>query len=89
MVDKSDSIIKETLEISMSQFVTLNEVVGRGHNIKYKPHVFTEQGIYMLMTVLKADLAYSQIYEQAQKSIYVVDNYIGVKKYFSYIVKVT
>lgn len=27
----------------------------------------------------KADLAYSQIYEQAQKSIYVVDNYIGVK----------
>lgn len=89
MVDKTESNVKETLEISRSQFVTLNEGVGRGHNIKYKPHVFTEQGIYMLMTVLKADLAYSQIYERAQKSIYVVDNYIGVKKYFSYIVKVT
>ena len=57
----------------------MNEEVGRGHNIKYNPHVFTEQGIYMLMTVLKGDLAYSQIYEQAQKSIFVIDNYISIK----------
>ena len=32
----------------------------RGFNIKYNPYVFTEQGIYMLMTVLKGDLAVRQ-----------------------------
>ena len=33
---------------------------GRGSNIKYNPYAFTEQGIYMLMTVLKGDLAVDQ-----------------------------
>lgn len=33
---------------------------GRGSNIKYKPYVFTEQGIYMLMTVLRGELAVKQ-----------------------------
>lgn len=37
---------------------TLNK--GRGSNIKYAPYAFTEQGIYMLMTVLKSDLAVTQ-----------------------------
>ena len=32
----------------------------RGSNIKYNPFAFTEQGIYMLMTVLKGDLAIRQ-----------------------------
>ena len=32
----------------------------RGSNIKYFPYAFTEQGIYMLMTVLKGDLAIRQ-----------------------------
>lgn len=50
---------------------------------RYLPYAFTEQGIYMLMTVLKGDLATKQskalIYTQAQHSIYIVDNYIGIK----------
>ena len=33
---------------------------GRGSNIKYNPYAFTEQGIYMLMTVLKGELAIRQ-----------------------------
>ena len=33
---------------------------GRGQNFKYLPYAFTEQGIYMLMTVLKGDLATRQ-----------------------------
>ena len=33
---------------------------GRGSNIKYKPYAFTEQGIYMLMTVLRGDMAVQQ-----------------------------
>ena len=43
---------------SRSQIVTLN--TGRGSNIKYLPYAFTEQGIYMLMTVLKGELATKQ-----------------------------
>ena len=32
----------------------------REFHIKYKPYVFTEQGVYMLMTVLHGDLAIKQ-----------------------------
>ena len=47
-------------ELSGSHFATLNKAQGRGSNIKYKPYAFTEQGIYMLMTVLKGELAVKQ-----------------------------
>ncbi|RIY26592.1 DNA-binding protein, partial [Bifidobacteriaceae bacterium WP021] len=47
-------------ERSRSHFATLNKAQGRGSNIKYKPYVFTEQGIYMLMTVLRGELAVKQ-----------------------------
>lgn len=50
----------EVDELSRSQNVTLNRGTGRGSNIKYKPYVFTEQGIYMLMTVLRGELAVKQ-----------------------------
>ena len=39
---------------------TLNRGGGRGKHVKYNPYVFTEQGIYMLMTVLRGDLATKQ-----------------------------
>jgi hypothetical protein len=48
-------------EFSKSQFVTLNEKGDkRGTNIKKMPYAFTEQGIYMLATVLKGKLAEQQ-----------------------------
>ena len=47
-------------ELSRCKNFTLNRGVGRGSNIKYLPYVFTEQGIYMLMTVLKGELAVKQ-----------------------------
>ena len=111
-----------------SQFATLNiNENKRGMHIKKMPYVFTEQGIYMLATVLKgelaeqqsifimrafkemrhyirqnsqfvtqsemnlvtakvselsvqmADVAYIDIYQQAIKSIYVVDDYMNTK----------
>ena len=34
--------------------------MGRDSNIKYKPYVFTEQGVYMLMIVLRGELAIKQ-----------------------------
>ena len=41
-----------------SNFSTLeNENIGRGHYRKYLPRVFTEQGIAMLATILKGDVA--------------------------------
>ena len=49
---------EELHELSRSKISTLNK--GRGSNIKYAPYAFTEQGIYMLMTVLKGDLAVTQ-----------------------------
>lgn len=112
-----------------SQFATLNiNENKRGMHIKKMPYVFTEQGIYMLATILKgeladvvdrqkqteksmeeirksidvmnenfitekdfknfviykgqkfeADVAYIDIYQQATKSIYVVDDYMNTK----------
>ena len=52
---------EEELEnLSRSQNVTLNNGNGRGSNIKYLPWAFSQSGIYMLMTVLKGDLAIQQ-----------------------------
>ena len=48
-------------DFSKSQFATLN-VNGdkRGTNVKKLPYAFTEQGIYMLATVLRGELAEQQ-----------------------------
>jgi len=40
---------------SRSKILTLNE--GRSSNIKYRPKTFTEQGLYMLATILKSPRA--------------------------------
>lgn len=47
-------------ELSRCKNCTLNKNVRRGSNIKYMPYAFTEQGIYMLMTVLKGEMAIRQ-----------------------------
>jgi len=49
---------KECECISRFQFGTLNKVGdNRGNNFKYLPHVFIEQGVAMLATVLRTDNA--------------------------------
>jgi len=45
--------LAETEELSRSQFVILK----RGHNIKYLPSAFTENGVAMLSSILKSDRA--------------------------------
>ena len=51
----------ESEKVLRCQNVTLNKRGDkRGYNIKYLPYAFTEQGIYMLMTVLKGELAVKQ-----------------------------
>lgn len=45
-----------------SQIATLNDSGNkRGLHIKKMPYVFTEQGIYMLATVLKGELAHNKV----------------------------
>lgn len=64
---------------SRSNFLTLKND-NRGSNIKYLPYAFTEQGIYMLMTVLKGELAVrqSRMLVMAFKAMkdYIVENKI-------------
>lgn len=51
----------ESEESLWSKILTLNKSGNlRGQHIKYLPYAFTEQGIYMLMTVLKGELAVKQ-----------------------------
>ena len=58
-----------------SQFATLNGSKNkRGMHIKKMPYAFTEQGIYMLATVLKGDLA-------EQQSIYIMRAFKEMRHY--------
>ena len=64
---------------------------GQGGGRRTLPYAFTEQGIYMLATVLRGELAEQQsifimrafremrYYMQATTSIYVVDDYMNTK----------
>ena len=77
---------EELNEISRSQNATLKKKVGRGSNIKYNPYAFTEQGIYMLMTVLKGELAVKQskalirMFKQMKDFIIENQDFIGSKE---------
>ena len=50
----------EVMELSRSKFLTSMQVKGVKGGRSYFPYAFTEQGIYMLMTVLRGDLAIKQ-----------------------------
>ncbi|MBO4532244.1 MAG: ORF6N domain-containing protein [Treponema sp.] len=50
----------EVTELSRSKFLTSIQTKGIKGGRTYNPYAFTEQGIYMLMTVLKGNLAVTQ-----------------------------
>ena len=64
---------KKLLDSSRSQFVTL-ENTGRGSNVKYKPFVFTEQGVAMLSSVLRSETA-------IQANIAIMRAFVRVREY--------
>ncbi|MBR5097405.1 MAG: ORF6N domain-containing protein [Treponema sp.] len=65
----------ESIASSRSQIVTLNKSNNkRGHNIKYLPYAFTEQGCAMLSSVLKSDIA-------VQVSIQIMDAFVTMRKF--------
>ena len=78
---------EEVAQLSRCKNFTLNRGTGRGKNVKYNPYVFTEQGIYMLMTVLRGDLAIKQsralIRTFKQMKDYIIENQdlIGEREY--------
>ena len=67
--------IEETINYSRSKFSTLN--VKRGLNIKYGARVFTEQGVYMLATILKSKVA-------TLVSIRIMDTFVKMRHYINY-----
>ena len=67
--------IKETINISRSKNSTLN--IKQGYNIKYGARVFTEQGVYMLATILKSKLA-------TEVSIRIMDTFVRMRHYINY-----
>ena len=76
----SDFMFELTLEetkflvnSSRSQFVTLDNP-GRGSNVKYKPFVFTEQGVAMLSSVLRSETA-------IQANIAIMRAFVQVREY--------
>ena len=86
---------KEVEELSRCKNLTLNRGTGRGSNIKYNPYAFTEQGIYMLMTVLKGELAVKQsralIRTFKQMKDYIVENQglIGQREFLQLSMQIT
>lgn len=61
----------------MSHFVTLNKNANkRGQHVKKLPYVFTEQGIYMIATILKNNIATKQ-------SIYIMRSFKEMKHYLA------
>ena len=57
-------LTKEEVELVKSQFVTsrnINYFEGQEGGRRKLPYAFTEQGIYMLATVLRGELAEQQI----------------------------
>ena len=67
--------IDETNNLSRSQFATLN--IKRGNNIKYGARVFTEQGVYMLATILKSK-------EAIKVTIAIMDAFVKMRHYINY-----
>ena len=67
--------IEATVKISRSKFSTLN--IKQGSNVKYGARVFTEQGVYMLATILKSKKA-------TEVSIRIMDTFVKMRHYINY-----
>lgn len=67
--------VDETKDISRSKISTLK--IKQGLNIKYGARVFTEQGVYMLATVLKSK-------EATKVSIRIMDTFVKMRHYINY-----
>lgn len=68
---------EELTIFSRSKFSTLKDKkIKRGYNIKYMPRVFTEQGVYMLATILKSKVA-------VETTLNIIEGFVSMRKYKS------
>ena len=67
--------VEETVNISRSKYSTLN--TKQGSNIKYGARVFSEQGVYMLATILKSKTA-------TEVSIRIMNTFVKMRHYINY-----
>ena len=71
---------EELTIFSRSKFSTLKDKkIKRGYNIKYMPRVFTEQGVYMLATILKSKVA-------VETTLNIIEGFVSMRKYFRNII---
>jgi len=86
---------EEVEKLSRCKNFTLNRGNGRGKNVKYNPYAFTEQGIYMLMTVLRGDLAVKQsralVRTFKKMKDYIIENQdlIGEREYLQLLMQIS
>jgi len=66
----------EETKFLRSKFSTL-EIKGQGKYSKYSSRVFTEQGVYMLATILKSKVA-------TKVSISIMDTFVKMRHYINY-----
>ena len=71
-------LTKDEISIIISRFQTetLNNELKRGSNIKYLPYVFTEQGVAMLSSVLRTEIA-------SRVSVEIMRAFVELRKYIS------
>ena len=69
-------LTNEEIKELRSKISTL-EIKGQGKYSKYAPRVFTEQGIYMLATILKSKVA-------TKVSIAIMDTFVKMRHYINY-----
>lgn len=87
-------LTKEEWENLRSKFSTSKSESGSGGR-RYLPYVFTEQGIYMLMTVLKGELAVKQskalirTFKQMKDHILENQGLIGKREYLQLSMQIT
>ena len=66
----------KSFDFLRSKISTL-EIKGQGKYTKYAPRVFTEQGVYMLATILKSNIA-------TEVSIAIMDTFVRMRHYINY-----
>ena len=72
----SFTLEKNEVEFLRSKFSTL-EIEGQGKYSKYLPRAFTEQGVYMLATILRSNVA-------TKVSIAIMDTFVKMRHYINY-----
>lgn len=71
--EEAESVL---LEKSQSDSWSQNVTLKRGHNIKYLPYAFTEEGVSQLSSILKSPIA-------AEMSVHIIRAFVAMRRYIA------